>query len=343
MAAEGGMEDAGLTLRRLRDALREDPTSFGFFQAVRVLERLLPERAPVGGFADPAGEVARFTVNPSISFPPGEIHALELADGEAARMDVNFLGLTGPVGVLPHHYTLLVAERRRARDGALGAFLDLFHHRAVSLFYRAWEKHRVAVAHEKGTNDRLAEHLLDLVGAGLPEARERTGVPPAALVFYAGLLALQPRGAVALEQLLEELFGVPAEVEQFVGGWYRLPVRDQCALGDEECASTRLGLGAVAGDEVWDQQMRVRIRLGPLTRAQFDDFLPTGSAYALLGALLRFFGHDQFEFELQLVLARGDVPAFVLGAEGPSQPLGWATWIRSAAFARDADETILTL
>ncbi|HEX7243537.1 MAG TPA: type VI secretion system baseplate subunit TssG [Longimicrobiaceae bacterium] len=339
------MEDARVKARRVEDALRGDATSFGFFQAVRALERLLPGRAPVGRFADPADEVVRFSVDPTISFPASEILSLEIpeGEGEAARMSVRFLGLTGPQGVLPYHYTLLAAERRRARDGALGAFLDLFQHRALSLFYRAWEKHRPAVAHEKGEEDRVGEHLLDLAGMGLPEARGRTPVPAGALAAYAGLLAPQPRGAVALEQLLEDFFGVAAEVEQFVGGWYRLPPRDQCALGDEESASARLGLGAVAGDEVWDQQTRVRVRLGPLPRSRFDDFLPTGGAHVRLRELLRFWCHDQFELELQLVLARDDVPACVLGADEEPQPLGWTTWMRSAPFARDADDTILTL
>lgn len=344
MASEGGMEDAPLTLGRVRDALREEPGSFGFFQAVRALERLHPARAPVGGFADPEEEVVRFSVNPAVSFPPSEIHSLELPEEGAPRMSVNFLGLTGPQGVLPLHYSLLLTERRRVRDTAPGAFLDLFHHRMLSLFYRAWEKHRIALAREKAAEDALSEHLLDLVGTGLREMRERLSVREEALVFYAGLLAQQPRGAVALEQLLEDFFGVSAEVEQFVGGWYRLPDRDQCALGDEDAPATRLGLGAVVGDEVWDQQMKVRVRLGPLTRAEYDAFLPTGGAYGSLRSLLRFYCHDQFEFELQLVLARDEVPACVLGSdEGPLQPLGWATWIRSAPFARDADETILTL
>src|SRR5690606_8243754 len=201
---------------------------------------------------------------PSLAFPPSEIHALELGDAEAgpAEMVVNFMGLTGPQGVLPYHYTLLVAERQRARDEALREFLDLFHHRMISLFYRAWEKHRFTLAYERGEPDRLTEHLLDLVGVGLETLRGRLSVPDEALAFYAGLLALQPRGALALEQLIEDVFDVPAAIEQFVGGWYPLPERDQCAVGEEAGASTQLGLGAVAGDEIWDQQARVRIRLG---------------------------------------------------------------------------------
>ncbi len=339
------MEVPPLNLAALEASLRDDPTTWSFFQAVRMLERLRPDREPIGGYADPAQEVVAFSVNPMISFPPSELYSLEMNDEGRARMEINFMGLTGPQGVLPHAYSLLVSERRRAKDHAVGDFLDLFHHRALSLFYLAWEKHRFTVLNEKRGTDPLREHLLDLVGAGLAGWHELLPMPDDTLAFYAGLLVLPQRGAVALEQLLGDYFGVPVQVEQFVGGWYRLPVNDQCALGEDfPDASSQLGLGAVAGDEIWDQQARARVRMGPLSRAQFDRFLPTGDAFQELRSLTRFFGHEQYDFEVQLVLEQDAVPGCVLGDDAvAAQPLGWSTWIRSAAFDRNADETVLTL
>ena len=337
------MQDAPLAPSPLAAALLTEPTSFEFFQAVRLLERLQPERSGVGGFVDPAREVARFAARPGLAFPASEIHALELEDDAPARMTVSFLGLTGPLGVLPHVYSLLALERERARDTALRDFLDLFHHRLVSLFYRAWKRTRFTAAQEQD-EDPLREHVLDLVGMGLPALREGLGFEEDALVYFAGLLALQPRGAVALQQLLEGYFRVPVQVEQFVGGWYGLPLGDRCAVGEENGASTQLGRGAVVGDEVWDPQTRVRLRLGPLSREAYDRFLPTGDAYPVLRELVRFYSHDQLEFELQLVLARDEVPGCVLGAPPAApQPLGWATWLRTATFPRDADDTVLAL
>jgi predicted component of type VI protein secretion system len=46
---------------------------------------------------------------------------------------------------------------------------------------------------------------------------------------------------------------------------------------------------------------------------------------------------------MQLVLQGDDVPGCRLGDESTDQPLGWSTWIRSTAFKRDADETVLEL
>jgi type VI secretion system protein ImpH len=327
----------------LEAALAADPLSFAAFQAVRLLERLHPERARVGLSGDPAAEVVRFEVDPFIHFPAAEIQRLELRDDAPTRMAVNFMGLTGPLGVLPFYYTQLVADRLASRDRTLKDFLDLFHHRMISLFQRAWEKSRFAVTYERGERDRVTEHLLDLIGLGLESARGRMALPEVVLLYYAGLLAPQQRSACALQQLLEDYFDVPMAIEQFVGGWYPLAAETQCNVGGES-ASERLGLGAVAGDEIWDQQACVRIRVGPLSRTQYDEFLPDGRAQDELRALLRFFADDRVDFELQLVLARDEVPGCVVSpAADASQPLGWCTWIRTGSFDRDADEAILKL
>jgi type VI secretion system protein ImpH len=367
MAAESGLESAGLTAGTpvdpvvtvaelvaapvaehvhdshwdaVRAALRDAPNSFEFFQAVRLLERLLPERAQVGRHGDPAAEVVRFGVLPTLAFPASEIQDLVLSD-TGARMKVNFMGLTGPLGVLPHAYTDLASDRLRNRDAALAEFLDIFHHRLISLFYQAWRKYRFSIAREEQSHDRLADHALDLIGLGLAGYRDRLPFPDEALAYRAGLLLPQPRGAAALEQLLRDFFDVPVEIVQFVGAWYPLARTDLCEVGGaEDDPASRLGYGAVAGDEIWDQQARVRVRLGPLTRAQYDSFLPKGSAHESICALLRFFSHDQFEFELQLVLEQGAVPGLRLGDDNQ---LGWSSWIASAPLQRNAEETILTL
>ena len=324
-------------LAAVEAALRADPHSFSFFQAVRLLERLRPERATLGGYGDPGAEVVRFGVLPSLAFPASEIQALDIDRDGPAAMKVNFMGATGPQGVLPHEYTLLVADRLRSRDTALADFLDMFHHRLISLFYRAWRKYRFAAASEAGRDELLAEHVLDLIGVGPRGARTRFPFPVEALITRAGLLLPQARGAAALQQLLEDYFGVSVEVEQFVGGWFPLESADRCAVSDEEeQPANQLGLGAVAGEEVWDQQAKVRIRLGPLDRTRYDTFLPGGSAHQPLAALLRFFSHDQYEFEVQLVLAAADVPGVRLGGSGRDTPLPRLVDLDPLAVARAA-------
>jgi type VI secretion system protein ImpH len=144
--------------------------------------------------------------------------------------------------------------------------------------------------------------------------------------------------------MLGDYFEVPVEVVEFVGTWYTLDSPIQCSFSDDESESEQLGLGAVVGDEMWDQQSRVRIKLGPMPLERYREFLPDGAAYGPLQALTKFFANDQFDFEAQLILEREEVPQFGVGVEGGAPPrLGWVSWLKSAPLSRNPDETILDL
>ncbi len=230
-------------------------------------------------------------------------------------MRLNFIGLTGPLGVLPLYYTQLVSERARARDTAMRDFLDIFNHRMASLFYQAWEKYRFGIEYERSGRDQVSHHLLDFIGLGTAGLENRQTLSDHSLMYYAGLLSQHPRSAVALRQLIEDYFEVPAAIEQFAGAWYRLSPDMQCCLDRVQSDSERVAIGAVVGDEIWDEQSRVRIVLGPLTMERYLDFLPSGTAFEPLRTLTRFFSGNEFDFEVRLVLERDDVPPCELGRE----------------------------
>lgn len=344
MATPGRPQSPDLNQSSLENALREDSCSFQFFQAVTLLKRLLSEREPIGHFCNPEDEVVHFGSSAGLTFPASQIQELRWESGEIPQMKVNFMGLTGPMGVLPHWYSELVAERLRSKDETLQHFFDIFNHRAMSFFYRAWEKYRFPVTYGLEGEDQFTHYLLDFMGLGTPGLQHRQAVPDEALVRFTALLGNQVRSAAALEAILTAYFEVPAEVEQFTGAWYRLDPETQCCVDDAELPSQQLGQGAIAGDEIWDQQSRVRVKLGPLSLERYRDFLPNGSAFEPLRAITRFFSNDEFEFEVQLILKRDDVPGCDIGAsleEGPQ--LGWVSWLKSIPLDRDPQETVLPL
>ena len=351
--------------------LREEPYRFDFFQAVRVLERLFGHA--VGTDGSPEDEVIRFRAHQSLLFPPSEICGI--ADEQEGRLAVTvaFMGLTGPSGGVPRHYTELVIDRLRQKDHTLRDFLDLFNHRLISLFYRAWQKNRFWIGYEQADMiqqryrdepselrafvteirprwDLFSQCLLDLSGLGPPalryrasirnQLRARTTVTDLSLRFYTGLLAQQHRSAIGLSGLLQDYFDVRMQVMQFTGQWLMLEEANQTQLVDR--GNTQLGVTALAGLRFWDVQGKFRIRVGPLTYAEFQDFMPSGTAYRKLGDLTRLYAGLAFDMDAQLVLQAEEVPQCQLSLSA-SPRLGWNTWIRCEDFEQDPDDTVLVL
>ncbi len=349
MASSGGPENLALTTRgKLEDRLFAEPYSFEFFQAVRLLRRFYPAQNNVGLQQPPRSEVVRFGVHPSLVFPASEIQQLERRPNFPPLMRVNFMGVIGPQGLLPIYYTELVIDRLRAKDPTLRDFLDIFHHRIISLFYRVWQKYRFQVAYEQGNGDQFSQYLFSLIGLGAPGLQGRPEIDPVvgdlSLLCYAGLFAQQPHSALALELILLDYFNVPVRVEQFLGAWYALDESSQCNLDDTYFDSQQLGFGAVAGDEIWDPQSRLRIVLGPLSLQQYLDFLPSGTAFSPLRSLVRFYAGDEFDFEVQLILQRQQTPPCELGAQGAAAPqLGWLSWSKTKDMQADPSQAILQL
>src|SRR5215475_9964087 len=206
----------------LAQELFEEPYRFGFFQAVRLLERIYADHDPVGQDADIGHEVVRFRTRQTFSFPACEIHDLT-TDGDESppEMMVSFMGLTGPLGILPHQYTELVMERARYRDQSLWRFLDIFNHRLISLFYRVWEKYHFPIAYERTGEDQFTAFLFDLIGMWTNDLRGRLSFKDQALLFYGGLIAQRPHSATAVGAIVGDYFGVPADITQFAGEWLK--------------------------------------------------------------------------------------------------------------------------
>jgi type VI secretion system protein ImpH len=341
----------------LEEALFDSGYEFEFFQAVRLLGRIFADRKPVGSTAKPKDELARFgqlgscpdlkEARLSMAFPASAVHAIErIPDSDdPASVTVTFFGLTGAQGVLPLCYTEWMIARRAAKDDTLAAFLDLFNHRLISLFYRAWEKHRPQVLYElaavRGLKpDRFTQYLFDLIGMGTDGLRGRMRVQDESLLRYAGLIEQRPLSSTALRGILRDYFSAPVEIEQCVGDWYELEDVDRCYLAPES-QRNQLGEAAFLGDAVWNQQSLFRIRIGPLGLERFLRFLPNGSCMAKLVELTTYLVGLAMAFDVQVVLRAEDVPYARLADEGEDAPrLGWIGWLKTAEFEAAAGDAV---
>ena len=319
--------------------LLADPRRFSFDAAVRVLTHA--RRQP-----DPA-EAARFGTAPGLAFPGNDITAVRAGPAdEAPHVTAALMGLTGPSGVLPRHYTEAVVASLRGRSRALHEFLDILSHRMVAFFARAGAKyrpHRVAdtAALSGGAlsgagTDPVADALLALTGYGMPYLADRLPTGPAPLQHYAGLFAARPRSADRLASLTSDWLGRPVIVEQFAGAWLALPPdqRTRLASGLQLGAFSRLGEDAAIGVRAWDPQARFVLRVGPLDLAAFQALLPDRPALREFVSLVRAYVGFEVGFAVNPVLARGEVPALALRADADPPPrLGWNTWLPSESRA----------
>ncbi len=354
--AEGGQSGQGLSRLNFRNSL-----SLSFppseIESLVVQRHGEPTDSNRAGSAAASGDAAALALD-AVLAASGEAahdapHALH--SHEVARIDLTpaFMGLLGVTGALPLYYTETLAQREHHhKDRAARAFLDVFSHRAVALFYQAWRKHRLAVQYEGAQRQRFLPEVLALAGLGQRGLRERMagalgGVADESLAFHAGALQRRTLSARQLQQVLQSYLKVPVRIEQFVGRWYRLPDEARGHLGmiaggraGQVPTTGVLGRSAMLGERVWQRDLRMRVVLGPLDRADLRRFLPGGRGAAALKSWLTMLNGVALEYEVNLTLQRDEVQGCTLGSHrSPHEArLGWDTFLQTRPATQDRSD-----
>ena len=288
--------------RTMQERLAAEAFRFDFYQAVRLLEMLKSEATSPAAGSDPCAEPVRFRSRVALEFPASDVHEIRFPHLRRPEMLVNFMGLAGALGPLPLPLTemILASPRgpliedetgmpRREPPPAID-FLDIFNHRLISLMYRVRQTHRPALTSRRPEDGQIAHCLFALIGLGQPGLRGRLlGVEDRSLLRYSGILARRPRSAAGLRRMLSDYFGVPVHVRQFVGRWQRLDRSQWTVLGGPRGRNARLGVNAIAGTRVWDEQSLIEVGLGPLPREKFLALLPEEIVLGTLRARLQEF------------------------------------------------------
>ncbi len=322
---------------QLLEQLENEPHAFGFYRALRRLHALDPAMN-LGKSVRPREDRIRLRQEPDLRFAPSTVRDFTLPDAETpGKMTVNFLGLLGPNGPLPLHITEYALDRLRAQDPTLVAFLNVFHHRMLSLFYRAWAVHQKSVDLDRTEGRRFTAYIGSFFGLGQPAMQHRDDVDDAAKLYFSGRLSCQTKNAEGLAAILNEYFGVPVEVQPFTGQWVAIPETDACRIG-ESPATGLLGSTVIVGSKVWQVQTKFRLRFGPMKFADLTRLLPNQGAFKRLKTWVRNYTGDEFFWDVQYVLLADEVPSTQLGGGGF---LGWTTWINTRKPARDAEDLLI--
>jgi type VI secretion system protein ImpH len=286
-----------------------------------------------------AQDAIRFSQPAEVSFAPSTLHSIsrDPATGRP-RIRINFFGLLGPNGPLPLHLTEYIRDRERnSEDPTPAAFFNIFNHRLISFFFRAWAESRKTVDLDRADPD-FPVFIGSLIGIGLEGLRDRDAVPDWSKLFFSGRLSCQTRNAEGLESILAAYFEIKTEIQTFAGQWMDLPPDSICQLGATPETGC-LGQTAILGSKVWDCQLGFRVRLGPMSLADYERMLPGRPSFARLRSWIRNYCDEHYSWDVQYVLQKTEVPRTMLGRQGC---LGWTTWLATQPMPTDPDDLVLT-
>ena len=325
--------------KTLQARLHDEIHRFSFYAAMRQLEAASPETPRYGRSTRPAQDRLRLAQEPSVIHAPSALAGYEIGtEGRPDRLLVHFFGLFGPDGPLPLHLTEYARDRRRHHhDPHFQRFADLFHHRTLSLFYRAWADVRPTISFDRPHQDKFADYVGALLGLATPGMRDRDAMPDLSKLHFAGLLSAQTRHAEGLGQILSEYFTMPVRVEGFIGAWLSLPDADHTRLSGGE-ATAQLGKSALLGGRVWSRQHKFRIVFGPVGLADYERLLPGGLSFHRLVPIVRNYAGDALIWDVNIILKRDEVPPIRLGQQGR---LGWTSWLMPRPSRADAADLFL--
>jgi type VI secretion system protein ImpH len=304
------------------EELRCAPERFSLFAALRLLEQAFPQQPRLGESRKAADDAIRLGHRPHLVFAPSDVASYDEDEAGKGYLEQHSFGLFGPNGPLPIHVTELAYERRRhADDATIVDFMNVFQHRLIALFYRAWANSDPATSFDRPDSDRFMMYVGATFGLAPPAARGRDSVSDYAKLSRAAWFGQQTRSATALRAILADYFAARVQIEEFTGAWLVVPPELRCRLGREPAT---LGDGAFLGSAVWQSQHKFEIVFGPLTFARLESFLPGARGLQELQSLVRLFTNDEWTWQLRLLLLPEEIPRTTLGCAGK---LGWTAWL----------------
>jgi type VI secretion system protein ImpH len=303
----------------------------GFFGLVALLERMTPEAERVGG-ANPSREVIRFKHDPSLSFSSQDVSGVSSASAsgeeQAGRhvfeVTTTFLGLIGGASPTPAYISeeVLRQEGRSLRD-----FLDLFHHRLISLLYRELARFKPWAEQTSAVTDSWSTRLFSLAGLDAYSAPLGSYLPPQKILKLLPLLARRIRPSQSLARGIAEVLddvieGAPVRIKEFAGGWSAVPQTEQTQLG---VRNTELGQNALLGEQVSDPAGGFEVHVGSLGRRAFRQLADPDGPLRRVHSLISLWVRDPLEYRVVVSLVPDAVPLMRLGEDGGR--LGSDSWL----------------
>jgi type VI secretion system protein ImpH len=334
-----GNKTLNIEQQRIEQELSEHPYRFDFFQAVRLMETLHPEKPRLGQGIRGVDDPIRLQQNVSLAFQPSTLTAFEYKQPvKAPYLSTAFFGLFGANGALPLHLSEYADERsRHHNDPTFVSFINLFQHRMLSFMYRAWADAQPTVSYDRYQQDRFKHYIGSFLGLGMDSLHSRDDIFDNLKLHFSGHYACQNKHPEGLRLIIESYFGINTRIQEFVGEWLVLPGDSICKLGLSR-QTGRLGVNAIVGTQIWSKQHKFRIILGPMDWVKYEKLLSDKKTRKQLIAIVRNYIGLELDWDINLILKRTQVPATQLGTQSR---LGWSCWMGDRPGTDDAGDLVL--
>jgi len=352
-----------LTRKRLKkssviNGLQSEPKKYSFTQAVKLLECHYSHAYSTNTInpfelfdinTPPHLEPIRFSTKQNLIFPESDISKIsEIKVGKLNKWQIQttFMGLTGPSGVLPYHYSELVNNRKKKRDNALLEFFDYFNHRSISLFYQASVKYNYPVEFERKNRDltRISDTftvaLLSLCGLGTSKTRNRMLLNDLSVVYYCGLYSQRTRTKFGLKSILSDYFNVNINIKEMTGGWCSLINEARTILPskfNKAGNNSILGKTTILGCYAHMPQSKFSIYIGPVAYSEINKFAPGSENIIKINELIKLYIGPEYKYDIFLKVKFTGSPEPAKFSSGKNLKLGWNTWLLSTSVARNCE------
>ncbi|MGV2293056.1 type VI secretion system baseplate subunit TssG [Trinickia sp. YCB016] len=297
------------------------PWQAGFLSLLRAITARDPRMPSPGTARLPREEPFRIGQQPTMAFAPREIASFATNNG---RLDIKLfgLGLWGPQGPLPLHMTEAAYSRTEGQDHTLVRFNDLFHHRALSLFYRAWASSQATASLDRSNDEKFSFYIASLMGTDSREA-QHSPLPTHARFSAVAHLVREARNPDGLAAALSQYFGVPMHVEEFVFHWIPVEQSEHTKIGMPGPPAI-MGEGALLGEMIPDKQHKFQLAVGPLDLDQYLRLTPHGEDLPTFVEWVRAFVGHEYDWEVKLLIKPRAAPP---ARADDAQRLGYSTWL----------------
>jgi type VI secretion system protein ImpH len=302
-----------------------------FFDFVRGLDGKRPGSVLLGTAGTVKEEAIRFHCSTSMGHPNREVERVwweqDSRGRERCHMRIPFFGLNGITSPLPGSYLREMSDDEdEGHRPTVSDFLDIFNHRLISLYYRAWLKYRGHMCLDGDANRGIVPLILALGGMdGELRGKGPDHANPQALLTAIAPLMRRVKSPSSSESSLRELLGVAVQVVPYDLRQVPVPEDQLLQLGVSSCRLDGED-PPVLGEFVPDYMGRCEVRIGPVPMKLLTRLQPEGDLSIAAHRMLSKSLPSTMEYRLTLLLEEDATPGWALG-EDESSLLGFNLWL----------------